>query len=550
MPRSQKIHSKEELQNAASLRSQGWSFRRIHDETGIPRSTLHDHLQGKYKGFDTAFGRERTLTDEEEASIINYLQYMAGRGFPLNRKNLQVLMFEVLKRRPRPTAINLEKGPSDRFVTNFLKRHGDVLTLRQSHSLESCRAEVHQGQVDHFYGLLDNMMRSLGLKFSPDSIYNMDESGFSGRLVSSKRVIMPKGARHAYQSQVSLSGHTTVVQAISASGRTVPPMVIFSGCMPRGDFKAGIPDDWVFKSTDSGFVNTEMFIQWFIDIFLPTVGQKRPVLLLLDNLSCHWNPAFLDLAQENKIDLLFFPSHASHLLQPLDVVYFHLLKQKVADLAVSLGYLGCKTLPRLTFPKLLHQAMNQINGASVAASFADTGIYPFNNKAVKALQPTPKENLADVPQPDNICTQCGHSTENQLVKLGLVSKELANILVEPPLPQKKEKGKRKNHEYAEAVASTSTSTGTCERKDKKQKTNKVTVLVPEAESTNVEDPSTETLCEVCMTSGLPEYFWVGCDTCPRWFHYECLPAAIQTDVDISLVLQDKKFSCNVCQAEE
>ncbi|KAK3095358.1 hypothetical protein FSP39_013674 [Pinctada imbricata] len=532
---------------AFSLRNQGLSYRKISDETGIPLATLHDHLKGKYKGYDTSFGREKTLTDEEEDSLINYLHYMAGRGFPLSRQNLKVLVFEILKRRPRPTAVNIDKGPSDRFITNFLKRHKNLLSLRQSHSLESCRAEVHQGQIDHFYGLLKSMMESLELQHSPDSIYNMDESGFSGRLVSSKRVIMPKASRHAYQSQVSLSGHTTVVQAISASGRALPPMLIFSGCMPRGDPQAGIPNNWMMRCTESGFINTEIFIEWFTELFLPSVGHKRPVLLLLDNLSSHWNPNFIDLAKENNIDLLFFPSHASHLLQPLDVVYFHLLKQKVADLAVSLGYLGCKTLPRLTFPKLLHQAMNQITGSSISSSFLDTGIYPFNNKAVKALQPAPKAKNSEVSLPsDDVCTECGHSKENSLVKLGLVSKELANILVEPPVPQKKERSKKRTHEFAEAVPSKSQE----KKQTKKQKKTETAHETEVHEEAEIADQSMDALCEVCMSSGLSWYFWVGCDTCTRWFHYECLPSSVQTDVDISLVVPEKMFICNVCKAEE
>ena len=63
----------------------------------------------------------------------------------------------------------------------------------------------------------------------------------------------------------------------------------------------------------------------------------RPVLLILDNHVSHLSIYAIDAARENGVDLLFFPSHSSHLLQLLDVVYFHALKQKVADISVDWG---------------------------------------------------------------------------------------------------------------------------------------------------------------------------------------------------------------------
>ena len=66
----------------------------------------------------------------------------------------------------------------------------------------------------------------------------------------------------------------------------------------------------------------------------------------------------------------------------MDVVYFHNLKQKVADLAIGLGFVGCKTLPRQMFPKLLHQALNRILPQTVAKSFSDAGIFPLNKRIV------------------------------------------------------------------------------------------------------------------------------------------------------------------------
>ncbi|KAK3092033.1 hypothetical protein FSP39_024582 [Pinctada imbricata] len=364
MPRTQKIHQEEEINKAVALYKEGLSMRKIANELCIPKSTVYDHVKGKFSGYNTSFGREPSLSYDEEVSVVNYSVYMAERGLPLNRQNLRILIKEILLRRPRPTSINLEKGPSDKFITKFLKRHKDSISIRSSHPLESNRATISQGQIDHFYQLLQDMMSKLDPNDKPSRMYNMDESGFSGRLTSSKKVIVPKDTRHAYQTQVTMSGHVTVVQAISAGGESCPPMIIFSGCLPRGTYEAGVPDKFIFRSTDSGFINNALFLEWFEEAFKPSLGKERPVLLLLDNHVSHCHPQFIDKAKHHGVDLLYFPSHASHLLQPLDVVYFHILKQKFADLAIKIGYMGCKTLPRNLFPRLLHQAYNNITGST------------------------------------------------------------------------------------------------------------------------------------------------------------------------------------------
>ena len=107
-------------------------------------------------------------------------------------------------------------------------------------------------------------------------------------------------------------------------------------------------------------VKVSLILEWFETCFVPYVGKRRPVLLILDNHITHLSKSFIDAAQTHNIDLLYLQAHSSHLLQPQDVGYFHVLKQKVADLSVELGYLGVKTLPRNTFLKIMQQALNGI----------------------------------------------------------------------------------------------------------------------------------------------------------------------------------------------
>ena len=54
-------------------------------------------------------------------------------------------------------------------------------------------------------------------------------------------------------------------------------------------------------------------------------------MLILDGHESHLNQDFKDYCKENKIVTVCMPAHSSHILQPLDVVYFLPLKQKYSQ---------------------------------------------------------------------------------------------------------------------------------------------------------------------------------------------------------------------------
>ena len=151
---------------------------------------------------------------------------------------------------------------------------------------------------------------------------------------------------HPYQPIITISGHITLQLAISAAGRSIAPLLIFSKNFPRGDFAEGIPDEWSFSTTDTCYIKSDIFLSWFRDSFVKQCGRSRHILVVMDNHSTHITKPVIDIAKKENIELLCLPAHSTHLLQPLDVGYYHLLKQNVAKLRTSLGYTGLTYLPR------------------------------------------------------------------------------------------------------------------------------------------------------------------------------------------------------------
>lgn len=76
------------------------------------------------------------------------------------------------------------------------------------------------------------------------------------------------------------------------------------------------------------------------------------MLLILDGHSSHLTPEFDQICKDNDIISLFMPAHASHLLQPLDVGYFAVLKRVYGGLVMEEMRLGVNSIDKDDFIQL------------------------------------------------------------------------------------------------------------------------------------------------------------------------------------------------------
>ena len=399
---------------------------------GIPNSTLYDHAKGKYKGYDTSFGPARALTDEEEEALVNYLKYMSECGFPLSVKMIRLFAEEILKSSGRPR--DRDTGPTDSWVKCcFLKRHKDI-SLRTPHELDKSKAAVCQERLSYFYDLLQVQLHSIDS--DPSRLFNVDETGFGGKYKSPTKVAAVKGARQAFKVDIKINGHITALMAISASGKVVPPYIVFSKNVPKTNFQQDLPGNWTFEATKSGFISTDHFVKWMKESFIPSIDNRRPVCLILDNHKSHLSTEVIECAQANGISLLYLPSNTSHILQPLDVGYFHVLKYNMHNLCSLLGYAGATCLPRHEFCKVFEQAVNKISTSNVISAFSEVGFLPFVKDKVKALSKPHQPTSGLIPRTDEdieCCPTCSQPTTNILVRTGLIPQSLAHILVPAPV---------------------------------------------------------------------------------------------------------------------
>lgn len=131
-------------------------------------------------------------------------------------------------------------------------------------------------------------------------------------------------------------------------------------------------------------MDSDLFFKWFRDIFIPHCGSARPVLLLLDNHESHISIEVIQLARANKIEILGFPAHTTHILQPLDVSINGPLKAQVYKTATNLGFVNKhQILNKAKFPAVLSASIDKFcSPANIKGSFRKSGIFPYNPDAI------------------------------------------------------------------------------------------------------------------------------------------------------------------------
>lgn len=110
----------------------------------------------------------------------------------------------------------------------------------------------------------------------------------------------------------------------------------------------------------------------------------RPLLLLLDGHSSHYQSELLRIAAAERVVLFCLPPHTTHLLQPLDNGVFGSVKRNWDEAC----HLFCsknpgKVVNRYNVSQVFHTAwMRSMSMGNVVSSFRATGVFPPNRSVV------------------------------------------------------------------------------------------------------------------------------------------------------------------------
>ena len=332
----------------------------------VPRKTLDDRIKGL-----VIHGQK---PGPKLSSLTNYLLYMADRGFPLTRTMVKAFAWAIAKRSGKDKRFNPEQGPSEHWWQLFRGRHPHIV-LRKSDKLDRNRAEAFNEVIVKEY--FD------GTRSHHKQIYNCDET-FLPLDYTREKVVAAKGSKTVYSQTTGTTDHITLLCCASAAGLPLPPMIIYAKSFPGGQYRFQGPDDALYAKSESGWIDTELFMTWLNKIFLKYVVSQRPVLLLVDGHKSHITLDVIDKCRENDITLFCLPPHTTHALQPLDIAVFKSLKDQYAKAVRSLSFSKKNfVVTKREFSKVVKSPFeNAFSIPNIKAGFSKTGIYPLNHDAI------------------------------------------------------------------------------------------------------------------------------------------------------------------------
>jgi hypothetical protein len=301
------------------------SVQEVADNHGVWRSTMQRRMADQIVPRAEHTTNTRKLSPQQEDELVLYIESLTACCLPPTRAMIQNFAPKVAHERV-----------SERWVSRFLIRHNNSLTPQWTDTMDRDRHQAGSGHryKAFFEEIYDQMTRhDIQLEHS----YNMDEKGFLlGNIGKSKRVfskaLWEQGGVKTNMQDGNREWITTVA-CTCADGSALPPVLLFASS------NSTLQSTWVkdikatkhsahIGSTPTGWSNDEMGLDWLKNVFdryTKTKARNSWRMLILDGHGSHLTAAFIAYCFENKILLIIYPPHATHTIQPLDVVMFRSL---------------------------------------------------------------------------------------------------------------------------------------------------------------------------------------------------------------------------------
>lgn len=177
----------------------------------------------------------------------------------------------------------------------------------------------------------------------------------------------------------------TMVGIVNAAGNALPPVYVFPRIRYKEHFVNGGPNGCIGIAEKSGWMTSEGFMEVLNHIKNNTrCCKERPILIFLDNHVSHCSLAAILFCRDNGINMITFPPHTSHKLQPLDITVFGPFKKYLTssfnDFLVSNPgrVITIYDIPSLSATPFQKSFVSE----SICKGFAMAGIYPFDRLAI------------------------------------------------------------------------------------------------------------------------------------------------------------------------
>jgi len=343
-------------------------------------------------------GQNKVLSDAQTEAIKLYCfeQWQVGLGAT---KQMVFAAITFLKASEEPP----KEPPSWRWFQTWLQSNTDLHTIKTK-PIAQARIEAHtEKDLEVWFDKYRATLHKYGIK-KAKNIHNMDETGARIGCPAGEEIIVPIDVKEVYTPSPENRKSVTILEAISADGREPPPPLII--CPGKRIMESWIHDNLkgseVIALSPTGYTNEAIAIAWLKHFIKHTHAgpTKQWKMLLLDGHITHENPDFVILAHENHIKPFEYPSHLTHVLQPLDVGVFRPWKHyHNKAIQKSIRSLDFEYTISSFFRDLSDIREQALKPHTIRNAFKDSGNWPPSYKAAcKKMRQYAKKRKAPEPE--------------------------------------------------------------------------------------------------------------------------------------------------------
>lgn len=215
--------------------------------------------------------------------------------------------------------------PSHSWFQKWLKRNPSLHTIKTKPIAQVRIATYSEEDLQNFFVEYQNTLSKYGINRAK-YILNMDESGIRIGCPTGEIVIVPTEDKELYTASPENRKPLTIIETICADGSLPPPRVVI--CAGEKIMANRIHDNLtggeVIAVSQTGYTNENVALAW-LNHFIRHAGagpNKHWLILLLDCHITHCQYYFIIKCHETHIVPYQFPSHLTHVLQPLDIGVF------------------------------------------------------------------------------------------------------------------------------------------------------------------------------------------------------------------------------------
>ena len=146
---------------------------------------------------------------------------------------------------------------------------------------------VDKVTMKNYFSMLKDTLMKHDLLNSPSQLYNVDETGMPLDHRPPK-VVTTRGQKKVRSRMSGNKSQITVIACVSAVGHVIPPFVIFDAKGLNYQWTIGEVVGTRYGLSSNGWVDTILFKTWLKDHLLKYAVGSRPLLLILDGHSTHY----------------------------------------------------------------------------------------------------------------------------------------------------------------------------------------------------------------------------------------------------------------------